>query len=63
MENKLINKKISVLKIDGSSVEGMVTNENHVFIIMKAIRKIVGGTMESEEAIPKVLVESIKIIE
>lgn len=48
----LKNKKISIVKNDGSSVDGLVTNENHVFIFLKVVRKINGGTMESEEIIP-----------
>lgn len=58
----LKNKKISIVKNDGSSVDGLVTNENHVFIFLKVIRKIHGGTMESEEIIPRNQIDHYTVI-
>lgn len=50
---ELKNKKISIVKNDGSSVEGLVTNENHVFIFLEVVRNINGGTMKGEEILPR----------
>ena len=50
---ELKNKKISIVRNDGTSVNGLVTNENHVFIFLKVVRKINGGIMESEEIISR----------
>jgi len=59
----LKNKKISLVKNDGSSVNGLVTNENHVFIFLEVVRDINGGTMKSEEIIPKINIDHYTIIE
>lgn len=63
MESKLVNKRISIVINDGSSVDGLVTNENHVFIFLEVVRNISGGTMKSEEIIPRVNIDHYKIIE
>jgi hypothetical protein len=60
---ELKNKKISIVKNDGSSVGGLVTNENHVFIFLKVVRKINGGTMESEEIISRNQIDHYTVIE
>lgn len=60
---KLKNKKISIVRNDGSSIEGLVTNENHVFIFLKVVRQINGGTMESEEIIARNQIDNYTVIE
>lgn len=60
---ELKNKKISIVRNDRSSVDGLVTNENDVFIFLKVVRKINGGTMESEEIISRKQIDHYTVIE
>lgn len=60
---ELKNKKISIVKQDGSSIEGVVTNENHVFIFLEVTRNINGGIMKSEEIIPRININHYTLIQ
>lgn len=60
---ELKNKKISIVRNDGSSVDGLVTDENHVFIFLEVVRSINGGIMKSEEIIPKINIDHYTTIE
>lgn len=50
---ELNGKEVCVTKNDGTVLNGVVTNENHVFIFLEVIREIKGGIMKSEEVIAK----------
>lgn len=56
------NKNIKVTKYNNTEIQGKVLKENELFIIMTAKWNVSGGTMESEEVIPKQDVKGILIL-